>query len=148
MINQFNKKGEHEKGKKRKKKKGPMTDQQQKKNAIVQTYTHAGNHTYTQKNTFEVRFGVYLCIPKNDNKFCITMLWRHETKTLQDASTQFGKILYAVQLCSYLREYCDVNKETIRYEYLGPNCCRIGNLVRLILTHRINFCRVGNTNTQ
>ena len=89
----FNEKGEHEKGERRGKKKGTMTDQQHqnKFNETLQTYIDTENNPDIQKNTFEARFGVYLCIPKNDNKFYITMLWRHETITLEDASTQFGK---------------------------------------------------------
>ena len=89
--------------------------------------------------TFTARFGVFLCIPKNKNEFRIALLWRHETTTLQDASIQFGRILYAIQLCSYLRESSDLDKKKISYTYLGPNCCKIGKSVRLILTHRISF---------
>ena len=81
---------------------------------------------------FEARFGVFLCTPKGGDDFRLALLWRHETKTLVDASMQFGKVLYAVQLCSYLMEYCKANQETIRYEYLGPNCCKFGTSVRLI----------------
>ena len=81
---------------------------------------------------FEARFGVFLCTPKGDDDFRLALLWRHETKTLVDASMQFGKVLYAVQLCSYLREYCKENQKTIQYEYLSPNCCKFGTSVRLI----------------
>ena len=79
----------------------------------------------------EARFGVFLCTPKGDDDFRIALLWRHDATTLKDASMQFGKVLYAVRLCSYLREYCTKNQETIKHEYLGPNCCKFGNLVRL-----------------
>ena len=84
------------------------------------------------QTTFAAKFGVFLCIPKKVNEFSVTLLWRHKTNILQDASIQFGKILYAVQLCLYLRESSALDKMTIQYEYLGPNCCRIGKLVRLI----------------
>ena len=85
-----------------------------------------------ERNTLAARFGVFLCIPKNDNNFRIALLWRHATETLQDASIQFGKILCAVQLCSYLRESSDIIEKASQYEYLGPNCCKMKNLVRLI----------------
>ena len=88
--------------------------------------------------TFTARFGVFLCIPKNKNEFRIALLWRHETTTLQDASIQFGRILYAIQLCSYLRESNDLDKKKINYTYLGPNCCKIGKLVRLITIHNLS----------
>ena len=87
-----------------------------------------------EKIKFEARFGVFLCIPKGDNKFCIALLWRHNTKTLKDASTQFGKILYAVQLCSHM----SLNGHaSLDYTYLGPNCCKIGNSVRNIALYGI-----------
>ena len=80
----------------------------------------------------EARFGVFLCTPSGEHGFRLKLLWRQETTTLQNTSTQFGKLLYAVQLCSYLKDYCDKNEETTRYKRLGPNCCKIGNLVRWI----------------
>ena len=84
--------------------------------------------------SFEARFGVFLCIPKGDNNFRISLLWRHDATTLKDASTQFGKILYAVQLCSYMHEHC--SEVAIRYKYLGPNCCKIGDSVSFIHANR------------
>jgi hypothetical protein len=79
---------------------------------------------------FETRFGVFLCIPDENDKFRLALLWRKETVTLRDASMEFGKILYAIPLTAYLHNYCNVNVDTIRYQCLGPNSCRIGDLVR------------------
>lgn len=78
---------------------------------------------------FEARFGVFLCIPKGKNEFRIALLWRHDTKTLKDASTQFGKVLFAVQLCSNFCSNSKVKENSTLYKYLGPNCCKIGDCV-------------------
>ena len=78
----------------------------------------------------QARFGVFLCMPKGtNNEFRIALLWRHSAKTLKDASTQFGRLLNAVQFCSFLREHCTLHEDAIKYKYLGPNCCKIGDLV-------------------
>jgi hypothetical protein len=94
------------------------------------------NKNNIRDHRFEARFGVFLCTPKGNDDFRITLLWRHTTQTLSDASAQFGKILHAVQFCSYLRKYCNDHKNTIQYKYLGPNCCKIGDLVSSILSCR------------
>lgn len=82
-----------------------------------------------QEKTFMARFGVFLCIPKKKNQFRIALLWRHESTNLKDASLQFGKIIYSVQLCSHLRKPSNLNQKEIGYTYLGPNCCKIGDMV-------------------
>jgi hypothetical protein len=87
-----------------------------------------------------VRFGVFLCIPRHssgDNTYRIALLWRTETSDMKHASIQFGKLLYAAQFCALLREQldekfmksCTGSSETALYQYLGPNCCRIGQSV-------------------
>ena len=93
----------------------------------------------TADNTEEkldVRFGVFLCTPRQSddggNQFRVALLWRKDTSTVQDASAQFGKILYAAQLCAKWRE--QVSAKSMKsnqafYQYLGPNCCRIGTWV-------------------
>ena len=80
---------------------------------------------------FEARFGVFLCVPKGDGgtDFRITLLWRVKTTNLKETSCHFGKLLNAVQLCWHLRKYCQTHEDKINYEYLGPNCCRIGDIV-------------------
>jgi hypothetical protein len=83
----------------------------------------------TEKIKFVARFGVFLCIPKKNNQFRLALLWRHDSNTLRDACTQFGKILYTVQLCSNLRKPLNLNKIMKEYTYLGPNCCKFGSKV-------------------
>jgi hypothetical protein len=79
------------------------------------------------------RFGVFLYVPKGDNgEFRITLLWRTETANLRDTSLQFGKVLNTVNLCWHLRNYWATHGNTIDYEYLGPNCCRIEDKVRSV----------------
>jgi hypothetical protein len=89
--------------------------------------------------SFVARFGVFLCIPKTNNEFRIALLWRHDTKTLLNASSQFGKILYAVQLCAYLRQSCILKDITTQYKYLGPNCCKIGKRVSWTWSHCVHY---------
>ena len=100
----------------------------------VTTLTSNLKRIRTNKNNFgnspvTAKFGVFICIPKGDNEYRIALLWRCVAENLRDASTQFGKILYAIQLCSYLTNH--LNAAAIEYEHLGPNCCRFGQSVRL-----------------
>ena len=90
--------------------------------------------TGLEKNPLKARFGVFICIPKGKTDFRIALLWRHDAETLMDASIQYGKILYAVQLCSYLRNLSSWNENEIQYEYLGPNCCKLGDRVSFLLS--------------
>ena len=79
----------------------------------------------------DVRFGVFLCTPRHDKKFRVALLWRKDTSSVKEASDQFGKILFAAQLCAAWREQLaanDTGNEAF-YQYLGPNCCRIGTWV-------------------
>ena len=120
-----------------------LTDEAKVKKAKERTFelnlvTIAENMNNINDHPFDARFGVFLCTPKGDDDFRITLLWRYTTQTLNDASVQFGKILHAVQLCSYLRKYCNDHKDTIQYKYLGPNCCKIGDMVSSILSFCIN----------
>ena len=85
----------------------------------------------------EVRFGVFLCVRRPGVEYRIALLWRKETLDVNDASIQFGKILYAAELCAFLREQFAATfmepiegKEAL-YQYLGPNCCRIGESVSI-----------------
>jgi hypothetical protein len=106
--------------------------------AKIETFESNLQKTTENENNdhrFEARFGVFLCTPKGDNEFRISLLWRHTTTTLKEASAAFGRVLHAVQLCSYLRNYCNDQRKTIDYKYLGPNCCKIGDTVSLILSY-------------
>jgi hypothetical protein len=75
------------------------------------------------------RLGVFLCTQRNpkspSDDFRVAFLWRTETKDLQDLSKAFGRMLRATCI---LPKWKDTACEN--YEYLGPNCCRIGDRVR------------------
>jgi hypothetical protein len=79
-------------------------------------------------NDCRALFGVFLCTTRMEEsqqrKFRISLLWRKEAKSLNDASKTFGKIMYATELCARWREYVNDN-----YRYLGPNCARLGTKV-------------------
>ena len=87
----------------------------------------------------EVRFGVFLCTRRhnggNGDKYRVALLWRKDTFCVTDASIQFGKMLYAAQMCASLREHINTkfmkpnSDREVLYQYLGPNCCRIGDSV-------------------
>ena len=111
----------------------------QKKTFKSNLVTITENKNNINDRRFDARFGVFLCTPKGNDDYRITLLWRYTTRTLNDASVQFGKILHAVQLCSYLRKYCNNHKDMIQYKYLGPNCCKIGDMVSSILSYCIEF---------
>lgn len=85
--------------------------------------------TPIDKIHFDARFAVFLCVPKvdPDHKYWVSMLWRANTTKLDDTSRHFGKVLNTVQLCSHLRKYCNTYEDTIKYEYLSPDCCRFGD---------------------
>ena len=85
----------------------------------------------------EVRFGVFLCVRRPGKKYRIALLWRKDASSVTDASIQFGKILYAAQVCATLREKFaaqfmeSIDGKEALYQYLGPNCCRIGESVSI-----------------
>ena len=104
------------------------------------TTSSTNANTENDEEKLDVRFGVFLCIPRHSNddgnKYRVALLWRKKTSTVEDASYHFGKILCAAQLCADWREQiaakCKEAKETDKeafYQYLGPNCCRIGTRV-------------------
>lgn len=78
-----------------------------------------------------VQFGVFLCSPKGSEDYRIALLCRKKTTCLKEASTHFGKILYASKVCAQLRKLLATATNTYGYRYLGPNCCRIENFVRI-----------------
>ena len=80
------------------------------------------------EQTLNVRFGMFLCTRKNTHDYRVALLWRTETSSVKDASTQFGKVLHAAQMCAFLREQEAAMKS---YDYLGPNCCRFDSFVRI-----------------
>ena len=82
------------------------------------------------------QFGMFLLIPKDDGKeYRLALLWRVDALDVDDASKQFGKTLYAAQLCVEWRKNLESNVMNSNaepsYQYLGPNCCRIGRSVSI-----------------
>ena len=92
-------------------------------------------------DTISFRCGVFLCTPKETIDSRIALLWRTETKCLKAASQQFGKVLYAANICAQYRErFADMVK--YKFQYLGPNCCKIGNSVSVFFIFTIVLLKV------
>jgi hypothetical protein len=78
----------------------------------------------TEPEQFRVKFGVFLCTPKSNTDFRMTLLWHTMASELQEASKIFGKFLRVTYCFAGWREN---NDDT--YKYLSSNCCRVGNSV-------------------
>lgn len=78
------------------------------------------------RDKIRARSGVFLCTPEGSNDYRIALLWRSEATCLRAVSVQFGRVMYCTTMCAHLREQFE---DMMRYNYLGPNCQRIGNLV-------------------
>jgi hypothetical protein len=74
------------------------------------------------------KLGVFLCIPAEatDLDFRMSLLWHKECNSLEELSKAFGRLVVAVRAMPKLNQ---IPPATIDYEYLGPNCCRVGNKV-------------------
>jgi serine/threonine protein kinase len=119
------------------------TDQKDKSSAISQFDEDLSNPHAGQEDTavaaLDVRFGMFLCTRKSSSDgYRIALLWRKDTSTVQDGSTQFGKVLYAAQISAFLREQDAVTKES--YEYLGPNCCLFKSKLRVCVHQSFIIC--------
>jgi hypothetical protein len=67
-------------------------------------------------------------------------LWRKKTASLKEASTDFGKLLFASKMCLLWRKsFANANAQQKLYEYLGPNCCRIDESVSILYVFWMNF---------
>lgn len=80
------------------------------------------------RNKIRARCGVFLCTPEGSKNYRIALLWRNEATCLRTASVQFGRVIYCTTMCAHLREQFE---DMMFYDYLGPNCHRIGNLVSI-----------------
>jgi hypothetical protein len=76
------------------------------------------------------RIGVFLVTPKRGSsnpdsrrKYVSALLWRDQARGIKALSQSFGRVLRA----SCLLVEWDAEEST--YQYLGPNCCRIGSEV-------------------
>jgi hypothetical protein len=94
----------------------------------------------------KVKLGVFLCSPTrsksafNDSR--LTLLCHFDTNNLEEASKAFGKLLRATSDFSRWRESLD---ESLDYEYLSSNCCRVGEHVsgcNVCIPIPISFCAV------
>jgi hypothetical protein len=82
---------------------------------------------------FEVRLGVFLCAPKSSTSiddYRMSLLWHSRTKTLKEASKDFGRLLRTTsdfgrwrEDFGRWREEKEIIDET--WTYLGPNCCKV-----------------------
>jgi hypothetical protein len=97
------------------------------------------------------QLGVFLCAPrqpvqadKDDTEeppagYRAALLWRDTFTSLEDASKGMGKTLRAtVALAQMLTDPGRLVFEG--FEFLGPNCCRIGDKVRAGPVHRAVLC--------
>ena len=93
----------------------------------------------TNRESMSARLGVFLCTQRKpespSDDFRVALLWRTETKDLQELSKAFGRMLRATCL---LPKWKDTACEN--YEYLGPNCCRIGDKVRTSVCYVVVAC--------
>ena len=115
-------------------------------NDVEQMLDHIDGTTIDGKDiaerTMEVRFGTFICTRRRNgddsyrDDYRIALLWRTETTFLGDASTQFGKVLCAAQMCAFLRE-----QETAMelYAYFGPNCCLFDQYVSTLSLRSSNL---------
>jgi hypothetical protein len=81
------------------------------------------------------KLGVFLCTkakaPRSSegaDSFRMSLLWRNESHTLEEASKALGKTIRAACLLPDLLGEAD--REGYDFEYLGPSCCRRGDRVR------------------
>ena len=97
---------------------------------LLTVITVARDQSKVGKDNPVARYGVFLYVPKQNGLFRLALLWREDTCNVDNASKQFGKILFAARCCAGLREYVAMKPDfATSYQYLGPNCCRIGSFV-------------------
>lgn len=88
-----------------------------------------GKNIGTIGDAMDAKFGLFLCTRKTKNEYRLSLLWREATNTIDGASKAFGKILRA---SNAFEQWSGVTfPQESEYEYLGPNCCRLGNKVSL-----------------
>ena len=85
-----------------------------------------------------VQYGTFLFTPKGPKDYRISLLWRKKAASLKEASTDFGKLLFASKMCLLWRKSF-ANAQQKLYEYLGPNCCRIEESVSILYFFWMNF---------
>jgi hypothetical protein len=80
------------------------------------------------------QLGVFLCVPAvnpvddtRPKKFRLALMWRMRTDQLSVASSGIAKTLRAACLLPQLLK--DLDRKSSDFAYLGPHCCRRGDLV-------------------
>lgn len=74
----------------------------------------------------QVKSGVFLCRPKANDHFRMTLLWHAKTTNLNEASKDFGRLLRVTSDFGRWR----IQDNEHDYEYYSSNCCRVGDKVR------------------
>jgi hypothetical protein len=80
-----------------------------------------------EKGTINSRIGVFLCTRKSNesNKgYRIALIWRKKISNLKEVTKEFVKICASLQFLASSRQ-----SKMKDYNYLGPNCCKIGSKV-------------------
>jgi hypothetical protein len=75
---------------------------------------------------FDFRMGVFLCSRKQNADYRVSLLFRHRSTTLQDASHAFGRLLHvALSFYQWRNNKPAEDSNDDDYEYLSSNCCRV-----------------------
>ena len=81
--------------------------------------------TKTGPDHIDFRMGVFLCSRKQNADYRVTLLFRHRSTTLPDASNAFGRLLHVALLFFKWTNEPAEDRNDDDYEYLSSNCCRV-----------------------
>ena len=81
------------------------------------------------EDVFDFRMGVFLCTPKNDKDFRISLIWHKQDVVLDDASKSFGLLLRILPHFHTKRDRLQSNDNPIDFKYFSSNCCKVGDMV-------------------
>ena len=87
------------------------------------------NDKNKNKDVFDFRMGVFLCTPKNDNDFRMSLIWHKQDVVLDDASKSFGLLLRILPHFHTKRDRLQSNDNPIDFKYFSSNCCKVGDMV-------------------
>jgi hypothetical protein len=74
----------------------------------------------------DFRMGVFLCSRKQNADYRVSLLFRHRSTTLRDASHAFGRLLHvALSFYQWRNNKPAEDSNDGDYEYLSLNCCRV-----------------------
>ena len=83
----------------------------------------------------KIKFGVWMCLPIISKPCKIMILLNNDTSSLKEASELFGRFL---RVASSFAGWRNVDDPT--YQYLGPNCCQVGDDVSMNLLFTCICC--------